>query len=490
MAPLPGEAASSLDRIAAYMQWVKENLVTRSASSSDLSTSHSSTNVASSSNLFSRSSPLLAPRDVPFTPPPGITPAANIPNNAIFALFGLIGASFVLTGIWFFFWAKNGGFVFREGDWEEYKSTVLRRKGPNGTTLSNGTRSTDLGGGSVVHGDGKGRRNKWGRKEKRFKDVEEEGEGESSLGSVGTMSELSDLKSGIEARDFAPRDNNKSKSKHKAHKSSKRPNKKPNDDLESVTTESVLGNDEAPESVIRAYRHEKPARVGGLNRAADGSAFEGSDVHSDLLSNREKTPTSTPTKTPTTTRGRKERMDNYTGGSGSPTKMGIRRVETVSAGGGGGGGGAFSGFWGGGSKKDREKEEKIKSEAKKLQEKGRAATGGRRDFSYTVGDDALSAISGSTGTGTADEERRERRERRRSRQAREGSGRVPGSYVSEVGSEVGGAGGNLDGGSDVSGVSGTEGSGTKSYHHPIPGLSEYAEERRRERKSKGYRRDV
>ena len=64
-----------------------------------------------------------------------------------------VGVSFVLGAIWFFFWAKNGGFKWRKGDWEEYKSTVLRRKGPNGTTLSNATKSTILGGGSVV-GDG------------------------------------------------------------------------------------------------------------------------------------------------------------------------------------------------------------------------------------------------------------------------------------------------------------------------------------------------
>lgn len=71
----------------------------------------------------------------------------DIPNTLIFIVFGLIGAGFVCTAIWFFFRAKNGGFVFQEGDWEDYKSTVLRRKGPNGTTLSGASESTDLGGG-------------------------------------------------------------------------------------------------------------------------------------------------------------------------------------------------------------------------------------------------------------------------------------------------------------------------------------------------------
>jgi len=84
----------------------------------------------------------------------------------------------VITGIWFFFWAKNGGFYFKEGDWEDYKSTILRRKGPNGTTLSGATPSTNLGGGSVV-----------GRKQRlaRYKDAEIES-------SIGTQSEMSESK--------------------------------------------------------------------------------------------------------------------------------------------------------------------------------------------------------------------------------------------------------------------------------------------------------
>ena len=56
----------------------------------------------------------------------------------------------VLASIWFFFWAKNGGFHFQEGDWSDYKSTVLRRKGPDGRTLSNATKSTKLGGSTIA----------------------------------------------------------------------------------------------------------------------------------------------------------------------------------------------------------------------------------------------------------------------------------------------------------------------------------------------------
>ena len=56
----------------------------------------------------------------------------------------------VIAGLWFFFWAKNGGFQFQEGDWDDYKSTVLRRKGPDGRTLSNATKSTKLGGSTIA----------------------------------------------------------------------------------------------------------------------------------------------------------------------------------------------------------------------------------------------------------------------------------------------------------------------------------------------------
>jgi len=127
-----------------------------------------------------------------------------------------------------------------------------------------------------------------------------------------------------------------------------------------------------------------------------------------------------------------------------------------------------------GSGKKESAEERIKAEAKKLQDKGRAAQ--RRDFSFQAGDDGSSS-----GVGGGDEERRARREERRARreQERAAAGQVPGSYYeeSELGSELSG---------DI---------GTKSYHHPIPGLSSadgYAEERREERRKRnggGYRRD-
>ncbi|MCJ1440082.1 MAG: hypothetical protein MMC23_000564 [Stictis urceolatum] len=132
----------------------------------------------------------------------------------MFVVFGLVGAGLVCASIWFFFWAKNGGFRFRKGDWSDYKTTVLRRKGPNGTLLSGATPSTALGGGSVV-------------------------------GSQGSMSEFMSEKNGGEEK------------RGKSGKGKKDRFRKKNKN----------GND----NDVRAYRHEKVAKVGGLNREADGS---------------------------------------------------------------------------------------------------------------------------------------------------------------------------------------------------------------------------
>jgi hypothetical protein len=178
--------------------------------------------------------------------PATMNPAAgSIPPEAfnmkgIQALFALIGASFVIGGIWFFFWAKNGGFKWRKGDWEDYKSTVLRRKGPNGTTLSNATKSTRLGGGSVV------------------------GEGYSD-GTIGeTMTELSSE---------APIISEKRKAqKSKANDGEKKESAKEKKIREAKEAEWEGGADDD----VRAYRHERPARVGGINRDSDAQ-FYGTD---------------------------------------------------------------------------------------------------------------------------------------------------------------------------------------------------------------------
>jgi hypothetical protein len=369
----------------------------------------------------------------------GVTPPQNMPNKLIFILFGLIGVGFIVTGIWFFFWAKNGGFYFKDNDWEEYKSTVLRRKGPNGTTLSGATASTDLGGGSIVHGEKTSRwrfkKSRKGGGGTRYKDFDEERTLAGSARDSALSSEMGELK----YDDIVGK-------RAKKEKKSRRTRSEAQDE----------GGDHRTRDELRAYRHERPARVGGINKESDASAFDGSTADnstaaSELLYNRESTPTNTPTKV------RKEKKDSYTGGTG-----GIRKVESASNSG--------PSFWEratGSTKKKNDQEDRIQAEARKLQEKGRSS---RRDFSFQAGDD------GSSGIGGDEEEARARREARRERRAnRSPTKNVPGSYYEEsvVGSELSGD------------------TGTKSYHHPIPGLSssDYADERRKRRTERGYRRD-
>lgn len=156
----------------------------------------------------------------------GTIPPDAINNKGVLALFGLLSASLVCASIWFFFWAKNGGFVWRKGDWEDYKSTVLRRKGPDGKTLSNATKRTVLGGGSIVGSEGV------------------------SMGSYEDESVL-DIKEGKKAKE---------KKKGKKNRAGNGVDK--------------AGRDED----VRAYRHEKAARVGGLNRQPDGSYHDYSNT--------------------------------------------------------------------------------------------------------------------------------------------------------------------------------------------------------------------
>ncbi|KAF2179370.1 hypothetical protein K469DRAFT_741599 [Zopfia rhizophila CBS 207.26] len=179
-------------------------------------------------------------------PSSGSRPATDFNNKGFQALFALIGVGMVLTSLWFFFWAKNGGFKWQEGDWEEYKSTVLRRKGPDGKTLSNATKSTKLGGGSVVHG---------------YTD---------ETGTSADFSEMREVEEG-HSRRFGLRGGEAKKHRRQSNK-----------------------NDyKDPE--LREYRHEKPARVGGLNRQADGIYTDHSNTEpSELGSNVSSKPLVTP----------------------------------------------------------------------------------------------------------------------------------------------------------------------------------------------------
>ncbi|KIX95723.1 uncharacterized protein Z520_08430 [Fonsecaea multimorphosa CBS 102226] len=204
---------------------------------------------------------VLAARNAQNTKDPNPGAGSINPNDinmkGIQALFAIIGASFVLGAIWFFFWAKNGGFKWQKGDWEEYKSTVLRRKGPNGTTLSNATKSTRLGGGSVV-GDG-------------YSDKD-------TATIPDTMSEAM-TETRTELSSEAPIIKEKQSKKRK----------------ETAKERKIREANEARwegghDYDVRAYRHERPARVGGLNKDSDAQ-FYGTDYTeterggSDIVSN-------------------------------------------------------------------------------------------------------------------------------------------------------------------------------------------------------------
>ncbi|RDA89123.1 hypothetical protein CP532_2205 [Ophiocordyceps camponoti-leonardi (nom. inval.)] len=254
----------------------------------------------------------------------GVLDPHDINNAGFFVLFALIGLSFVVAGIWFFFWARNGGMHFKETDWEDYKSTVLRRKGPNGTLLSGATPSTQLGGGSV------------------YKDVADEDRATTVVTDHETA--LSGITAG--ASDLAAREKRKQRQKQRQKK------KASSSSSRRVEADGVVADEKAEkaaEKELRSYRHEKPARVGGLNRQADGVHWGGSSSR-------------TETGTGTTRSSNKNDNSDIRGGGGG----GIRKVYSTTT--------ASSGT------------ERVRSEARKLREESRSGGGsGRRDFSYQRG---------------------------------------------------------------------------------------------------------
>ena len=232
-----------------------------------LSDRHISDTLPSLTRRSSIDSPLIAasvlrardPANPQYTPGSASIPPTDFNNKAIFIVFGLVFASLVLLSIWFFFRAENGGFRFRKGDWEDYKSTVLRRKGPDGKTLSNATKSTELGGGSIVA--------------------------------------ETDRSSYLASEPEKPRRDKRGKKKHSK-------NRHDND--------------------VRAYRQEKPARVGGLNREPDGSYHDYSATdpseasHPLAYKNKKKNKETVPAPaTPSPTKEKRSRQFSYAPGTES-----------------------------------------------------------------------------------------------------------------------------------------------------------------------------
>jgi hypothetical protein len=379
-------------------------------------------------------------------------------NNAIFALFGLIGAAFVIVGIWFFFWAKNGGFEFKEDDWEDYKSTVLRRKGPNGTILSGATPTTQLGGGSI------------------YKDINDGSTEADDRTVISGTTTLSGITAG--ASDIAGREKRRKKREQREREKDRRREKRDREKKEGkgsrkVGPDGALIDEEAEQEAmdhLRQYRHEKPARVGGINKQSEGSAWDGSTnpthstasasgagdstidggstVTSELISYRERTPTTTPTKRESTTRSltnsptKREKALQAPAAPPATAVSGIRKVYSTA------------------DKNASRESERIRAEARKLAEKGRAAQ--RRDFSWQRADDATTPLRSIY----------ERSEVSSSSRNDEASSRWTGSEPTTE--------------SDL---------GTKVYQHSVhvPGTASnelgYIEEKRKKRGGAGYRRN-
>lgn len=301
-------------------------------------------------------------------PDNGVLDPHDINNVGFFVLFALIGVAFVITGIWFFFWAKNGGFHIKENDWDDYKSTVLRRKGPNGTLLSGATASTNLGGGSVY-------------KDVHDHDHDADDDGRTVITEATALSGITAGASDIGAREKRRR--KQEKRDREREKRGKRTSKRHVGDLGVMDEEA----EHAAKAELRNYRHEKAARVGGLNKESDASEWDGStnagtesNVSSSLLSDRQKTPTATPTATP----------------AKKSSGPGIRKVYSVAD-----------------RRDERETQrdaQRQRSEARRVREAGRSS---RRDFSYQRTDqsqsesllEGYSSVNGSqltTSTGNTD----------------------------------------------------------------------------------------
>lgn len=330
-------------------------------------------------DLVSRSGSSAAATKIQFGQ--GSIDPQSIKMQGLMALFAIIGAAFVLGAIWFFFWAKNGGFVWRKGDWEDYKSTVLRRKGPDGRTLSNATKSTKLGGGSVV------------------------GRGYSDDGYTYTDETYTETATTMTDEKPKKKRNFKETAKQKLMRRRK--------------DERWEGEADAD---VRAYREEKPARIGGMNREADGT-YHGSDYDSSA---------------PSTTRYNESEMSEVRDYAYEAPRRSRHRNPS-----------GFS-FTAG--------SEDVLSQATEehhLRDPSTRRQNRRRDREHRRSAAAPSAPPSRTSS--------PRKKERRS---------VPGGYTEPLDFSSSGTRSEYQ----YSNVD-TEDSGTKSYHHPIPGLT------------KGYRRD-
>ncbi|KAI1505883.1 hypothetical protein F5X99DRAFT_415584 [Biscogniauxia marginata] len=396
-------------------------------------------------------------------PAKGAIPPQNINNKFIFVLFGLLGAAFVCAGIWFFFWAKNGGFYFKENDWDDYKSTVLRRKGPNGTILSGATPSTQLGGGSIYKDVDDGTTEYTGGLTQVTRDTGDTGS--TLTGITGGVSDFAGRERRRQRREKKEREREKRKDRKNRSKSRRR-----------VGEDGALVDEEAEAAAqeqLRAYRHEKAARVGGINREGDGSEWDGSTnpshstvsgEKSDLLSHRQSTPTKSEAPTATTA------SDQQPAPAATSRKAGgIRKVYSAA------------------DRTANRENERLRAEARRL-----ARSSGSRSKGDNNNNGGTGSGSGSGGGVRRDFsfQRADLRATGNTIEEESGSSVVSASVAASHNrnryllppSEV------------AESEAGTSDLGTKAYHHVIPGLSsvapsDYAEERRKKRGAGRYRRE-
>ncbi|KXJ92818.1 hypothetical protein Micbo1qcDRAFT_160646 [Microdochium bolleyi] len=398
----------------------------RTARSAEPSTDNN--DIAGLGPLAARSVLLARANDQPRPDPhKGAVNFHDINNAGMFVLFALIGLGFVITMIWFFFWAKNGGFYFKENDWDDYKSTVLRRKGPNGTLLTGATPSTQLGGGSVYKDYDDVSTQYTGGLTQMTGDTAETGS--TLTGITGGVSDFDGREKRRQKRERKEREREKKKDRKNRERSEKKSARRAGEDGGLVDVDAEV----AAEDHLRAYRHEKPARVGGINKAGEGSEWDGStnrgdnstvSAASELLSNHDDASSYAPP--PTSSR----RAERHEASSSSRKTGGIRKVYSTAD-----------------RTADRE-EERMRSEARRAARSSdrSGSSKPKRDFSFQRVDASSRPAMGPRGPSTIEEE---------ADIGMQGRYLPVGSYAPE----------HDEAESDL---------GTKSYRHVIPGLSSSA----------------
>jgi len=160
----------------------------------------------------------------------------------------------VLASLWFFFWSKNGGFKWQQGDWDDYKSTVLRKKGPDGRTIYSGSRSTKFSGQSIAD-----KQARWAAKSVIARDEK---------GRKGILAQrgFGGTHSAYYRDNFTDFGDDRTEAMSEVASHAPR-HHKPRPQTGGHHTQRYRDRD------LKQYRHERVARVGGINREADGSRF-------------------------------------------------------------------------------------------------------------------------------------------------------------------------------------------------------------------------